>query len=596
GTATSTGDTTNPGTATSTGDTTNPGTATSTVDSIRGVVASPGLAVGVAVQLVRPEIAVIEAGDGVAVEAVRLENAMAAVRARLQSHIAAERGPRRDILTAHLEFLDDPELTAAARSQVERGKSAGFAWRQAVRASVEVLRALPDARMAERADDLLDLESQMLAALNGSVTGAEYSLPDHAIVLANELLPSQFVALDPSRLAGICTSGGGPTSHVAILAAALNVPMLVAAGPRIGAIPNGSPLVLDAEQGTLQIAPTKPQLAIAEGMVTRRRARRAQEREAAQDECRTADGTRIEVFANVGSAIEARTGVSQGAEGCGLLRTEFLFLDRESAPDEATQTAAYQKIVDAFAGRPVVIRTLDVGGDKPLAYMPLSHEENPALGVRGIRVSLLHPEMLAVQLRAILRVLPRGRCRILLPMISDADEILAVRELLDAARREVGHNEPVLLGAMIETPASAMLADQIARTVDFLSIGTNDLTQYALAIDRGNPALASRIDGLHPAVLRLIANAARAARGNERDIAVCGGLASDPAAAAILIGLGVNELSTVPSAVPSVKALIRSLSLERCRDLAARALDAQSAAQVRSLVAQWPTKIKALTL
>jgi phosphoenolpyruvate-protein kinase (PTS system EI component) len=267
-----------------------------------------------------------------------------------------------------------------------------------------------------------------------------------------------------------------------------------------------------------------------------------------------------------------------------------LFLDRESAPDEATQTAQYQQIVDAFAGRPVVIRTLDVGGDKPLAYLPLPHEDNPALGVRGVRVSLQYPHLLRAQLRAILNVQPQGRCRILLPMVSDPAEIRAVREMLDAARRETGHDARIPLGAMIETPASAVLADQIAREADFLSIGTNDLTQYSLAMDRGNPALAARLDALHPAVLRLIATAAKAARTNGRDIAVCGGLASDPTAAPILIGLGVNELSAVPSMVPRLKGLIRAVTIETCMDLARRALDEESAGRVRALVGQWASK------
>ena len=364
---------------------------------VRGVTASPGLAAGRAFHLVRRELPVTEAGDGESVETAYLEAALAATRTRLQALASSERGPAREVIGAHLEFLDDPELIAAARNWLTQGKSAAFAWRQAVRANVNALRALPDARMAERADDLLDLEWQLLATLRGE-SSSTYSLPERAIVLANELLPSQFVALDASRLSGICTAGGGPTSHVAILASAMDVPMIVAAGAHIRDIPDGTELVLDADHGTLHIAPPLSEIAAAEAAVSRRRAHRETERRAAQGECRTADGTRIEVFANVGSVAEAHTAVAQGAEGCGLLRTEFLFLDRDSAPDEATQTAQYQRVVTAFAGRPVVIRTLDVGGDKPLTYMQLPVEENPALGVRGVRVSLQHPQLLRVQL------------------------------------------------------------------------------------------------------------------------------------------------------------------------------------------------------
>jgi phosphocarrier protein FPr/phosphocarrier protein len=567
---------------------------------VRGVMASPGLAVGTAFQLTRREIHVEEVGRGAAVESERLDAALAAVRKHIGD--SNQHGAGAEVLAAHVEFLEDPQLLSAAREWLARGKSAGFAWRAAVRANVDVLRALPDARMAERADDLLDIQPQVLAALeraearlsasNASERStapeadAESQLPERAIALADELLPSQFIALDTTRLAGIVTAGGGPTSHVAILAAALNIPMLVAAGSTIRDISNGTTLILDADNATLRIDPSNSERTNVEATVARHRQRHAAEKSAAQRECRTADGTRIEVFANVGSVAEARAALAQGAEGCGLLRTEFLFLERDTPPDEPTQIALYSGIVEAFDGRPVIVRTLDTGGDKPLSYMPLAAEENPALGVRGVRISLLYPNVLRAQLRAMLRARPRGRVRILLPMISDPSEVRAIGEMLDDVRRELGHDAPVPLGAMIETPAAAMIADRIAREADFLSIGTNDLTQYALAIDRGNPALASRLDALHPAVLRLIAQTAEGARLNCRDVAVCGGLASDPTAAPILIGLGVNELSAVPAIIPRLKALIGTLTLDACRTLAQRALEQQTAAEVRTLVAK----------
>jgi phosphocarrier protein FPr/phosphocarrier protein len=553
---------------------------------IAAVTASPGIATGIAFHLARQEIAVTEAGRGAEHESSQLETARARVRAALQAASASAHSTSHDIITAHLELLDDPELAASASEWIARGKSAGYAWRASLRAYADVLSALPDARMNERVDDLRDLEHQVLSALQGDAASAKFALPNNAIVLAHELLPSQFVALDRSRLAGVCTAGGGPTSHVAVLAAAFDVPMLVAAGPAVLGIPAGTALVLDADHGKLHATPAASELTAATQLVEQRRARRAADREAAHLDCRTADGTRIEVFANVGSAAEAEAAVAQGAEGCGLLRTEFLFLDRDSAPDEATQTEQYQRIVSAFTDgptRPVVIRTLDAGADKPLAYLRMPPEENPALGVRGIRVSLQNPALLRTQLRAILRIQPRGACRILLPMVSEPAEVRAVRAMLEEVRRESVHDGTVLLGAMIETPASALLADQIAREADFLSIGTNDLTQYTLAMDRGNPALAARLDALHPAVLRLIATAARAGRAAGKDVAVCGGLASDPVAAPILIGLGVNELSAVPSVVPRLKAIIRALRIDACEALACRALATDTAAEVRSL-------------
>ena len=552
---------------------------------IHGVVAVPGLAVGTAVHLTRAEIEVSEAGTGTTNEHARLDTAITEVAAQVRGAMANERGPGHEVLAAHLEFLDDPELIAHAREQIANGKSAGFAWRHAVRANVEALQGLPDPRMAERAADLLDLETQVLTSLGGKGNAqlSGQALPEHAIVLAADILPSQFIALDATRVVGICTAGGGPTSHVAILAAAANLPMLVAAGASIDDIPEGTPLILDADRGTLQVSPLPEQRASAEATTVQRRARHAAERAAAQRECRTADGVRIEVFANVGSVAEARAAVAQGAEGCGLLRTEFLFLDRQTAPDEAAQTALYSGVVAAFNGRPVVVRTLDAGGDKPLAYMHLPVEENPALGMRGVRASLLYPQILRAQLRAILSAQPRGRCRILLPMISSPAEVRGIGEMLDEVRREIGHDESVPLGAMIETPAAAMIADQIAREADFLSIGTNDLTQYTLAIDRGNPVLAARLDSLHPAVLRLIARAAQGARLNHRQIAVCGGLASDPTAAPILIGLGITELSAVPAMVPRLKALISTLTFADCEALAQQALEQTTPAEVRAL-------------
>jgi phosphoenolpyruvate-protein kinase (PTS system EI component) len=274
--------------------------------------------------------------------------------------------------------------------------------------------------------------------------------------------------------------------------------------------------------------------------------------------------------------------LEQGAEGCGLLRTEFLFLDRDTAPDLEEQTNAYQSIVIAFAGAPVVIRTLDAGSDKPLRYLPLPREENPALGVRGVRASLRDPELLRDQLHAILRVEPRAACRILVPMITDVAEVQSVRQIVAELCRQLGRPAPPL-GVMIETPASALLVGPLAAVADFFSIGSNDLTQYTLAMDRGQAELATELDALHPAVLQLIRMSAAAARAAGRPIAVCGALASDPLAVPLLVGLGVNELSAVPSAIPELKAKLCGLHLDACRALAEQALDAPSAAAVRAL-------------
>jgi multiphosphoryl transfer protein len=551
---------------------------------LRGVIASRGLAVGRAVPLKGAEIQVIEAGKGVAHETEEFERARTEVRARLEQLAASSKGTAREVIAAHLEFLDDWELVASARRAIARGKSAGFAWRRAVRDSADTLRALGDPRMSERVDDLLDLESQVLLTLNGEAPIVVRNLPERSILIAEDLKPSQLVSLDATRLAGICLAAGGPTSHVAILAAAMGIPALVALGPSVLDVEEGTWLVLDAEQGNLATAPDQTALAAAEQTLAARQQRKQIERAAAHADCRTADGIRIEVFANLGSLAEAQVAMSHGAEGCGLLRTEFLFLERDAPPDEDEQLQQYQGIATTLAGRPLVIRTLDIGGDKPIPYLPMPAEPNPALGLRGVRTSLWRPDLLRVQLRAILRVQPAGQCRVLLPMITDTAEIRAVRRMIDEVRRELRLTGSIAVGAMIETPAAALLAERVANEVEFLSIGTNDLTQYTLAMDRGHSELAHRIDGLHPAVLRLIATTVAAAEKHSRFVAVCGGLASEPAAVPVLLGLGVHELSVVPTLVPQLKSLIRTLTLDACRSLAQRAIALDTAEAVRALV------------
>ncbi len=552
---------------------------------LRGLIASRGLALGGAAWLRSADVTVIEPGQGIAVEAGAFERAREAVRARL-TPLAKEASPTaREMIAAHIEILEDPELIGAARALISTGKSAAFAWRAALRQAADALRATGDARLAERVDDLNDLERQVLSALGGPETVARAAVPPGTILLAKDMTPSQLVELEGGKPAGICLVAGGPTSHVAVLAASLGIPMIVAVGAKLNDIRAGTSLALDADAGSLRVAPDVAQRADFEYATAARQERLRRELDAARSDCRAASGERIEVYANLGSIADAKLAVAHGAEGCGLLRTEFLFMDRSAAPDEREQRETYQRIARVLEGRPLVIRTLDVGGDKPLSYLPLPAEVNPALGLRGIRVSLWRPELLRAQLRAILAVEPAGQCRILLPMITGVDEIRRVRAIVDELRAELGVGH-VSIGVMIETPAAALLADELAREADFLSIGTNDLSQYTLAIDRGNSELAARIDAVHPAVLRLVATVTAAAARRARGVAVCGGLASDPAAVPLLLGLGVNELSAVPAQIPHIKEVVRAHTLDACRALAARALALESAAAVRELLSK----------
>ena len=551
-----------------------------------GIGAVPGFAVGRATRIERREIEVAEQGAGAVHEKNALDRARVEVRARLERVRNTGGRERQEIIGAHLEFLDDPMLNAGASELIAAGKSAGFAWRGATRRSIAALQALDDSRLRERADDLLDVEAHVLLALSGEARPLHQPLPDQAVLLADDLLPSELTSLDRRRLMAIVLAGGGATSHVAILAAAMEIPMLIGVGAALRSIADGQAVIVDADRGMLNHAPTPQALAQARSKVESRRANSAALRASAARECRSLDGTRIEVFANLGSTADAIAAVENGAEGCGLLRTEFLFIDRDSAPNEDEQAKAYQDIAQALGGRPLILRMMDVGGDKPLRYLPLPVEANPALGLRGVRTALLHPDLMRTQVRAALRVRPFGVVRLLIPMITDLAEILAVRAVIDELAAELKLEGRVALGAMIETPSAALTAAVLIRAVDFLSIGSNDLTQYTLAMDRGHAELARRTDALHPAVLQLIAATANAGNAAAKLVAVCGGVAADRTAVPILLGLGIRELSVVPAAIPTLKRQIGALRIDECRELALRCLQLGSAGEVRGLIEQ----------
>ncbi len=558
---------------------------------VAGVIASPGLAMGPVARIDRSAIAVQRAGAGIETERAALAEARSAVRVRIAARAKSGSQQVAAVMSAHLALLDDPGLASAAGARIADGASAGFAWRGAVHDQIDALRATGNAHLAERVDDLIDIERQVLAELTGAPADAD-AAPPGAILVADDLLPSQLVTLAESRPAGLCLARGGPTSHVAILCAGMGLPALVAMGDTLDAAEPGTILLLDAEAGFASIAPDAATSAAFADRIAARDARRIAAQASAADPCHTADGTRIELFANLGSVEDAVAAVAQGAEGSGLVRSEFLFLGRDAAPSEDEQHAAYQGIADALAGLPVIVRLLDIGGDKPAAYLPFAAEENPALGQRGIRVGLAHPDLLETQLRAILRVQPVGQCRIMLPMVASVAEIVAVRGMVDRLRGELGIAERVEIGVMVETPAAAITADLLAGEADFLSIGTNDLSQYVLAMDRGNPAVAAQVDPLHPAVLRMIAETCRRGTAAGRWVGVCGGLASDPLAVPILVGLGATELSAVPGFVAEAKAIVRALTMAQVQAHARAALDCTSAGEVRALARAFAETIR----
>lgn len=578
-----------PGSATTAKKAPAPGTA------IPGQIAVGGLAMGVALQLqASPLQAALPDEAQVlpkAEEQRRFETALDTVAAYLDTLARGSAGLGAEIARAHLALLNDVELAAATRRGIDTGLSATAAWTAAVAEMSAALAALKDKRLAERVDDLRDVSARMLSALCGQAPATAAELPDHTILLADNLLPSQLLELNGDGPAGICLAGGGSTSHVAILAASRGIPMLVAAGPEVLGIDDGAELLLDAQFGALHLRPSPPAAANFGHRIAALAGRDRAARAHARDPCVTTDGARIHIYANLGAREEAPGALDAGAEGCGLLRTEFLFMHGRAAPDVAAQRSAYQAIADALEGRPLTIRTLDAGSDKPLAYVDHPPEENPALGLRGIRLSMAQPALFERQLLALLQLRSAAPLKIMLPMVSSLEELEGVRSMLDELAQAHALPANIELGVMLETPAAALTVDILAEQAAFFSIGTNDLTQYTLAADRTEPRLAASLDALHPAVLRLIQTASRAAGARGRPLSVCGHAAGDPLAAPILLGLGLRELSMAPAAIAGQKALLRQLSIEACERLAAAALASPSADRVRELAREFLTRL-----
>ncbi|MBB5465190.1 phosphocarrier protein FPr/phosphocarrier protein [Paraburkholderia sp. CI2] len=546
-----------------------------------GVSASPGLSVGRIVQFRQQVIEVNEAGESPQRERAQLEAAQHQARQQIEALKATLTDPSKaQILDAHLELLDDPGLNDAAISSISAGKGAGFAWRDAFQNHASTLEKLDNPLLRERAGDIRDVGRRVLALLAG-VKQAQIDVPDESILIAEELSPSDTTSLDRSKVLGFCTTSGGATSHVAILARSLGIPAICGIDARALQLADGTPVVLDGSRGSLRRNPSAEELEKARERISRQAAKREDEKLAATKLAMTADGHRVEVVANIRNAQEARDAVAAGAEGVGLLRSEFLFDARDTAPTEDEQAAEYCAVAEALGReRPLVVRTLDVGGDKPLSYLPLPKEDNPFLGLRGVRVSLARPDIFRTQLRAILRAAPLGHLHVMFPMIAAIEEVRAARKILleEAGDRAAS----VKVGVMIEVPAAALIAEPLAREVDFFSIGTNDLTQYTLAMDRGHPQLAKQADALHPAVLRLIGMTVDGARKHGKWVGICGGIASDAMAVPVLVGLGIDELSVSIPAIGSIKAQLARVTTEEARKLAAEVLCLGTAAEVRA--------------
>ena len=558
---------------------------------LQGVCAAPGLVCGPLFRLAGIELPEDTDTHNVDEQLQRLDVALEQVRGEIRNTLELARQRKNveeeEIFAAHLALLEDPTLLDAASATIEQGSAATHAWRDAIQAQCAVLLALGKPLFAERANDLRDLQQRVLRALLGEAW--HFELPAGAIVSAHELTPSDLLQLSAQQAAGICMAEGGATSHVAILARGKGLPCLVALGNEVLDVPQGQRVVLDAANGRLELAPSEARHAEVHQIRETQKLRRQQQQVQARQSANTTDGVTVEVAANVASSAEAQVAFDNGADGVGLLRTEFLFVDRRTAPDEQEQRQAYQAVLDAMGDKSVIIRTIDVGGDKQLDYLPLPVEANPVLGLRGIRMAQVRPELLDQQLRALLQVTPLARCRILLPMVSEVDELLQIRQRLDELCAELELTQRPELGVMIEVPAAALMAEQLAEHADFLSIGTNDLSQYTLAMDRDHAGLAARVDALHPALLRLIAQTCAGAAKHGRWVGVCGALASDPLATPVLVGLGVTELSVSPPQIGEIKDRVRHLDAAQCRQRSLELLDLSSAKAVRQACQHhWP--------
>lgn len=550
--------------------------------------ASPGIGVGPAQ---RGEPALLDVPDARTDDPVqewrRLREALAAVRddvQRVRARVTRELGEAAAALVdTHLLLLDDPALHEEVRSLLDGGRAAAPAWSTVLTRLAEEMAAIPDPYLRARAPEVQAVRDQVLRQLLG---GSGSTATSAGVLVCAELTPAEVAELDPARVSAVLLAFGSPTAHSAIMLRTKGIPAVVAAGPAVLDIAEGTLVAVDGTRGEYVIDPPAEVLEALRARAVERahRARHAHAHAAAP--AATRDGVSVLVGANICGVPDAQAAADLGADLVGLVRTEFLFLARPQAPDVDEQEATYRALAERLAGRRITLRTLDVGGDKSLSYLPMPPQTNPSLGVRGIRLSLARPHLLAEQLLAMVRLAHDAPVSVMFPMISTLDEFRRARSLLDEAITRDGRPRPAGLrvGIMVEVPATALRAATFAPHVDFFSIGTNDLTQYALAAERGNAAVAELGDPLDPGVLRLI-DAVCAGAGGQVPVAVCGNMAADERTAALLIGLGVRELSVPPAAIPTIKQAVRTLHSGAAAEAGALALAAESASAVRALLA-----------
>ncbi|RCL02129.1 MAG: fructose-specific IIA component [Candidatus Tokpelaia sp. JSC189] len=551
--------------------------------------AGPGLSIGHIAIVNTGGMAVQDVLQGLREGAELLEGALTRTKHKMKAIVddVTRRIGASDaaIFSAQAALLDDDNLVATACRLMADGHGAAWSWNEAVEQLAKRLSAMDNSLFAARAVDLRDVGGRVLSEIDPSHMKRSFESigEDAIIIVAEDLSPSDTANLDPKKVKGLVTALGGPTSHTAILARTLGIPAVVAAGKDILATTDGKQIIVDGDNGLIYLEPTEQDIVAAQKQIERITAECEKQARARALPAKTSDGHEVDIAANINRADQVAFAIEQGGEGVGLMRTEFLFLESDETPDEDKQYQVYREMIVALKGKPLIVRALDIGGDKQIAHLHLPKEDNPFLGVRGARLLLRRKDLLIPQLRAIYRAAKEGgNPWIMFPMIMSISEVLQLKKLAEEIRQDL--DAPLLnLGIMIEVPAAAIMADVLAAHVDFLSIGTNDLTQYTMAIDRQNPDLAPEADSLNPAVLRMIHQTASGAQRYKRWVGVCGGIAGDPFGAMLLTGFGIDELSMTPRDIPAVKARLRAHSLAEMKKLSEKALDCETSSEVRAL-------------
>lgn len=550
---------------------------------LSGLAGAPGLAYGKAHRFRPVEDGVISrsSNNDPVKEQSRMDDAVRAARAEIamikQKVTNDANASEAHIFDAHLAFLNDPALIKRVSNAIGQGLNAEAGWSDAIHLFVEQLKKLNDPTLRARASDVSDVGQRVLNHLMGRSNAIDLEPDEPVVLVAEDLSPSVTASLDRKAVLAFCTALGSATSHASILAKALGIPAVVGLGKQLLSLQDGQPVLIDGYNGTVILEPDEAEL---EAFLKRKdtdREMAMMDRSNAFLPAVSVDGSRVEVAANIGSVADARNAVESGADGIGLLRTEFLYLNESDLPREEDQARVYAEIAAVVGDLPVVVRTLDIGGDKAVPYLGTRNEINPFLGWRAIRMISERPDILLSQFRSLLRGFAGSRLHIMLPMVSSLDELEEARAIFDAAREQLKTEKQIFaqdvkFGIMVEVPSTAILADHFAKRVDFFSIGTNDLTQYALAVDRTNQRVAHISSPFHPAVLKLIKMTIDAAHRNDRWVGLCGEMAGDPLAIPILLGMGLDEFSMTPASIPRAKRIIRNCNKAECQKFAEEAL------------------------